>query len=194
MTGVYKPTTNHPWLQGEVSSARISLYTALGNVVDDARPTPQCRTYVPRNERHSRPSIPHKVVASFYVNGNIGIRLEDALQNRFTDLEGKDQPAFGDHFDSIKASLWLQWPGYPPHTRQVHIRHARKIPVPISLSKAAHIIAREMDRNVLKRVDYRGTEPEWQLGADSITLKDIYLTRVIRTSKASIEAEFQIEH
>lgn len=105
--------------------------------------------------------------------GYLGISLRDALNNRFMDLMGRDEPMFDDRGPSVSIRLnvrtalfslpshaqravilivpvfGLQWPGYTPWSRQIPTKDFRSPPLPITRAKLARNVAKTVQRFIV---------------------------------------------
>lgn len=123
-----------------------------------------------------------------------GIPLVDAMHNRFARLVGRDDQMFADRGPSI--SVRINWPGYPPWSRQIPTRDFRNPPGPITRAKLAKNVAKSVLRFIQEhkdRVMEEDGDVAWKVGGSrAIELNDLVLVRLDHVSKGSWQAQLQL--
>jgi hypothetical protein len=126
---------------------------------------------------------PHSPIM-FAVGDRSGISLQDAMDENYRGLLGRDDGMF---FGSSRTaiSLRVQWPGGAPWARHVNTVDWRKQRGPITRSKLSNKIARIVHSFIENNQGTAIAVDEWRVGAGHIELKDLILDRIEHVSKGS---------
>ncbi|KAI0334506.1 hypothetical protein GY45DRAFT_1242225 [Cubamyces sp. BRFM 1775] len=123
----------------------------------------------------------------------LGIPLKDAITSRFVKLQGRDDPMFEGRGPSV--SIRLNWPGYPPWSRQIPTRDFRSPPQPVTRAKLARNVAKTIKRFIedMENRDLEDpTQSKWRVGKNAIRLDDLVLVGLQHVSMGSWQAHLRV--
>ncbi|KAI0372748.1 hypothetical protein BV20DRAFT_939270 [Pilatotrama ljubarskyi] len=123
----------------------------------------------------------------------LGIPLKDAINNRFMNLQGRDDPMFEGRGPSV--SIRLNWPGYAPWSRQIPTRDFRSPPHPITRAKLAKNVAKTIKRFIedMEKTHMEDqSQARWRVGGRHIRLEDMLLVGLQHVSMGSWQAHVRL--
>lgn len=131
----------------------------------------------------------------FEVNSFPGMNLGEALRNRFTGLEGRDEPVLQGAKNAIACRFLF--PGYPSNTAvQIFTTSWGKKPNRIIRSKLAFLVARKLkhylDAMKSSQVMNPAVDRKWQIGEGFMHIDNMFLAKLVPVSKASYQAEIWV--
>lgn len=134
-------------------------------------------------------------VIRFIVNGKEGIRLSDVLEGNWVGLEGRDDRSlFGDRPDRLQILVRLQPIGCPPWISKICTTDFTARRRPIMKTKLATEVAKSVQRFIAReKSNGHGAGHDTQCGWVDISLKNLFLTRMVRASVASWQPEIFME-
>ncbi|KAH9940945.1 uncharacterized protein BXZ73DRAFT_42374, partial [Epithele typhae] len=185
--------TCQPQLQRSV----IALASALGHPRGGLF-VPQ-KTYKPHtlsDRRRYVEEVNLEAPIMFLTHGphGCGIALEDAIKQRYSRLEGRDDPMFEGRGPSV--SIRLNWPGYAPWSRQIPTRDFRSPPHPITRAKLAKNVAKTVKRFIEEMSTQKmedAAEADWKVGGKhGIALEHLMLVGLQHVSMGSWQAHVRL--
>jgi len=131
---------------------------------------------------------------SFSVDGRPGVNMGDALQKKFENLDGRDDPMLQNTSGAI--SCRFLFPGYPANggSCQIHALDWNRKRRPITRSKLAHEIARKLERYLhdMARLIPDTSVDRWTIGQGSMNIENLFLVRLVSVSKGSFQPEIWV--
>jgi len=82
-----------------------------------------------------------------------------------------------------------KWPGYPAYSRQISF-NGTSHKHPTTLGKLAKLVAKEMMRFIEINANVTGSDPEWRLNSETVSMQMLYLTEVRHVAVSSFQPEF----
>jgi len=131
-------------------------------------------------------------VIVFRTNGKEGIYVPDALDKKYSDLEGRDDPMFLNRATSV--SLRFEWPGYPSWSNTIKTKLWRSPRKQITLAKLATEIGKSLQKFIQEMEESRTecTESLWRLDHDHLTVNSLLLISLSHVSQGSWQPSFKV--
>jgi len=150
-------------------------------------PPPQ-RMLVPQRQytiksngkRRFNPELP----ITFAVGDQSGMPLQDAMDERYEGLVGRDDGMFIGR-ERTAISLRIEWPKYKAWTRHINTVDWKKSRGPITRSKLAFKIAKVIDSFIKSNQETDVGDEAWRVGNGYIELKDLVLDSIEHVTKGS---------
>ncbi|KAI8974560.1 hypothetical protein BD414DRAFT_424197 [Trametes punicea] len=123
----------------------------------------------------------------------LGIPIEDAVRDRFMYLVGRDDPMFEGRGPSV--SIRINWPGYPPWSRQIPTRDFRSPPQPVTRAKLARNVGKAIQRffqDMVGRPMEDESQARWRVGPGHIVAEDLMLVGLQHVSMGSWQAHVRL--
>lgn len=121
-----------------------------------------------------------------------GIAVKDAMNKRYHNLVGRDDPMFEESGSSV--ALRFEWPGYKSWSRQIKTNDWRKTRRPITRAKLATDISKSLAL-FMQEMESEPIDPQnekWRFGPGLITVDQISLVALEHVSKGSWQPHFYI--
>ncbi|KAI0343081.1 hypothetical protein BDW22DRAFT_1308064, partial [Trametopsis cervina] len=156
------------------------------------------RTYRPNTQSDRRRYVEEvnleEPIMFYSLHGDTcGIPCVDALNSKFSNLHGRDDPMFVQRGPSV--SIRLVWPGYAAWSRQIPTRDFRSPPQPITRSKLAKNVAKTIQRFIEDMKDKpleEEADQRYRVGGRHITIGDIELVGLQHVSMGSWQAHIRL--
>ncbi|KAF9644046.1 hypothetical protein BDM02DRAFT_3122524 [Thelephora ganbajun] len=121
-----------------------------------------------------------------------GIAVKDAMNKRYHNLVGRDDPMFEESGSSV--ALRFEWPGYKSWSRQIKTNDWRKTRRPITRAKLATDVSKSLSL-FIQEMENEPADPhneKWGFGPSLITIEQITLVALEHVSKGSWQPHFYV--
>ncbi|KIJ16155.1 hypothetical protein PAXINDRAFT_113918 [Paxillus involutus ATCC 200175] len=122
-----------------------------------------------------------------------GIPLGALLSKQPIRLLGGNEPAFTSVGPSV--SIRVQWPGYQPCNKSISTKDYGATRRPINISKLSKLVAKRIElfmQTMSQRPMEIGSDPQWRVGPNHITLDDLILVSLHHVSQGSWQPQLRL--